>query len=100
MNIILKSILDLKVTPIQEMSLNRSLANDLVFHSLDDGSVILGLALDTGAVTLYYFKSEYTNKPAFELILTLQKHEDWVRCIDFVNLGTNYNFILFFGRVM
>ncbi|XP_021955875.1 probable elongator complex protein 2 [Folsomia candida] len=75
---------------LQEIRLNRSLANDLAFHAFEDGNIILALAMDTGAVALYDLdKSNCTdNLFKFVPVLTLQKHEDWVRCLDFVTLET------------
>ncbi len=79
---------------IQEINLNKSLSNDLAFHSFQDGNIILALGLDTGALALYDLNKDPTSAGGdsystmkFVPILTLQKHEDWIRCIDFVTLG-------------
>lgn len=73
--------------------LKGGLANDLVFHAFPDNSIVLALGLDNGAVTLYHYDADLKNEEQtptfshFSPILTLTKHEDWVRCLDFVNLG-------------
>jgi len=79
------------------MNLKKSLANDLVFHSFGDQDMVLALGMDSGSVILHEVVSPII--PGTDLLkplTTLTKHEDWVRCIDFVKLGMQFTILPYF----
>jgi len=92
----------------QEINLQRSLATDLAFHAFGNNDVALTLGMDSGSVLLYElnnFKSLEDTGDVFSLVTTLSKHEDWVRCVDFVTLGmpkvfSSTNWWEMFGSVL
>lgn len=81
----------------QIIDLKNSIALDLVFHQLISDQIVVAIGKDSGAVTLYYHGEE---ENSFVEFCNLRKHEDWVRCISFCQLGSKRSFerikIMFF----
>jgi hypothetical protein len=72
----------------------------LAFHAFPTGEIVLALGMDSGSVILHELNVANATKkagsgdgPILQPKTTLSKHEDWVRCIDFVPLGIFYKIL-------
>jgi hypothetical protein len=77
---------------VQKIGLKKAIANEVIFHKFGTSNdILLALGLSTGDVTLYDLqRRQEEDEPSpgsFVHVLNLSKHEDWVRCIDFTDLG-------------
>lgn len=72
----------------QDIDIQKSVALDFVFYRFgeSENNIIFALGMDTGSVILYGRDNDSTKNNLFSPVCTLNKHEDWVRCITFVSL--------------